>query len=202
MTPPPSTAPFAYAAAVLCGGHSVRMGADKAHLPHPSSNLPLVLHQLSTLAALSPPPVALTAAARTDQSLPPLPAAVTRHDDDGTAGPLGALAPLLTDQPPAVSHVLVLPVDTPYLDAPTLQALVAIAPSPDTSVVARSPAGLQPLVALYARAHAPAFADALAAGRLGLQRLLSSAPLANTVTTVPFADTTPFTNWNRPTDRT
>ncbi len=191
---------LSYSAAVLCGGHSSRMGRDKALLPAPASGAPLLLHQLATLARLTPSPAARLVGARTAQNLPALPADVLRLDDDGTAGPLGALVNLLTHAP--TPHVLVVPVDAPFLDASTLNTILeAAAAHPGRPVAAVCATGLQPLVAVYPRTVLPVLRDALAAGQLGLRRLLTGAAFSATLHPVPFPDDRPFANWNTPSDR-
>ncbi len=190
--------PFTYTAAVLCGGHSRRMGTDKALLPAPGSRSPLLSHQLATLAALTPPPISRVVAARDAQHLPTVPADVTRLDDDGTAGPLGALVQLL--QHATTDHVLVIPVDAPSLTHEILHALLARTTSPTRGVVARSVGGTQPLVALYPRSLLTPFRAALNMGRLSLRRLLAEPAVAAHLDLLDFPDERPFANWNHPGD--
>ena len=191
-----------YTAAVLCGGHSTRMGTDKAWLPAPDSatNRPLLLRQLDLLGLLQPAPAERLVSARSGQPLPPLPATVGRLDDPGTHGPLGGLVNLLRHL--STPHLLVIPVDTPHLDPRSLQRLLdAARKCPDRSFVARSPHGVEPLVALYARSLAPLFAQAVADRHLGLRRLLTSATVGPHLDQVDFPTPDAFTNWNTPDDR-
>src|SRR5690606_4119732 len=71
-----------YAATVLAGGRSTRMGQDKAGLSHPATGEPLLLHQLNLLRQLHPAPTHLAVSARHGQALPRLPADAQRIDDD------------------------------------------------------------------------------------------------------------------------
>ena len=192
-------APCRFTAAVLAGGHSSRMGTDKACLSHPDDGRSLLDHQFATLAQLLPAPFERIAAARTGQILPPLPADVIRRDDDGTCGPLGAIAGLLPHL--HTPGLLVVPVDAPVLDVETLQRLTTAFTNPNRSVVALTADGTQPLFAIYAQRLSGAFATALTERRLGLRRFLASAPVAASVDFISFQDPRPFTNWNTPEDR-
>ena len=196
MTP----APCRFTAAVLAGGHSSRMGSDKAHLSHPEDGRSLLDHQFATLAQLQPPPVERIVAARVGQILPPFPADVIRRDDDGASGPLGAIARLLLRV--TTPGLLVVPVDAPFIDEPTLRRLTAAFTDPSRSVVATSSDGVQPMFALYSQALAAAFAEALASGRLGMRRLIENTAVSASIDFIAFEDAGPFTNWNSPDDRT
>lgn len=197
MSTAASPEPLSYAAAVLCGGHSTRMGRDKAHLPAPGSSQPLLLRQLALLSHLQPAPATLFVSARTGQDLPALPANVTRIDDAGTHGPLGGLVALL--EALTTPHLLVIPVDTPHLQASDLTALLQ-PPAHTTAWVAATPDGLHPLVALYPRTFATPFREALSVGYLGIRRLLTEAHLQPFVRTITFPKEETLANWNRPDD--
>ena len=200
-TPATSTEPpCRFTAAVLAGGQSSRMGTDKAHLSHPGDSRSLLDHQFATLASLEPGPTQRIVAARVGQTLPPFPADVIRRDDDGAAGPLGAIARLLPHL--TTPGLLVIPVDAPFIDAVTLQRLVTAFTDPRRSVVATTKdGGVQPLFAVYSQALAAAFGEALAGRRLGLRRFLESATVATSIDFIGFDDPLPFANWNTPEDR-
>ncbi len=197
MPPPPPA--FVYDAVVLAGGHSRRMGRDKATLPHPHDGRPLLLRQLDLLAQLPSPPQTRWVSARIGQELPSLPATVRRVDDDGQAGPLGGIVAAWDAS--NVPYLLTIAVDLPLLNADTLVAmLTACDPGAQSGAVARVGDTCQPLVAIYPRAaHAP-FATALAAGQLSLRRLLAAEPLATLCPPLDFINDTPFRNWNTPND--
>lgn len=184
-----------FAAAVLAGGHSVRMGRDKALLPHPVDGHPMVLRQLNLLRSLHP--TQFFVSARTGQILPELPAAAVRVDDDGTCGPLGGLAALHPHV--TVDHLLVIAVDLPAMTAAVLNALLAKCTS-TAGVVARSPAGTEPLVAVYPRTVFASMTAAMRAGRLSLRRWVDDLHTAGKVQLIPFDDAALFRNWNAPTD--
>lgn len=180
-----------FAAVVLAGGRSTRMGAEKASLRLPDGRT-LLARQLDLLAELHP--TGLFVSARSGQTLPPLPPGVRRIDDDGTAGPLGGIVAVLL----AATHprLLVVAVDLPHLDAPTLRRLLR---GPG-GAVPRAAGRLEPLVAVYPRSFAPLAEAALARGEPGLQRLLAAPEAAGLFSIVPMEDARPFFNWNHPQD--
>lgn len=197
---------LAYTAAVLAGGRSTRMGRDKRDLRLPDGRT-LLQRQLDLLAALTPPPTALLLSQRPDQPTSALghwslamghsPAAAAIVTDDGRCGPLGGLVACL--RACATPHLLVIAVDLPHLDRPTLEALLADVP-PGRGIIPQTPHGLEPLCALYPRAWLPHAAAALAAGEFSLQRLLRSSAGGSLFTVHPVPNAAPFTNWNHPSD--
>jgi molybdopterin-guanine dinucleotide biosynthesis protein A len=186
--------PISLAAAVLTGGQSVRMGTDKANLPHPITGAPLLLRQLDLLRSLAP--AELLVSARSGQSIPLLPADVTRVNDDGTSGPLGGIVATLR----AISstHLLVIAVDLPDLNRIPLDRL-RVTLTADTGAIASTPDGLEPLIAIYPRQILPELTRAQLENRLSLSRLLKEPFLSTLMPSVPF-DPAPivFRNWNTP----
>jgi molybdopterin-guanine dinucleotide biosynthesis protein A len=151
------------AGAVLLGGASTRMGADKARLE--LGGAALATRVARALAALfadvvlvggEPPPGAPGRSAAD----PPGPRCALR-------GVVGALEAARAEQ------VLIVAADLPLVSPELLLALVA---APERDVVApRDARGAQPLCALYRREPALAAARAhLAAGRLALTELLAA----------------------------
>ena len=176
------------AVALLAGGHSRRMGRDKAALPHPAGGT-LLSRQLALLDALAPAQrlLSLRAAQPAPAGLPPAWHVVR---DDGTSGPLGGLVAALRAclAPP----LLVLAVDLPFIDLATLnQLLTAASPA---GLVPTTPHGCEPLAALYPRTFLAVAEAALAAGDLRLQNLVAPLPAW------PAPDPSRFTNWNTPAD--
>lgn len=186
-----------YAAVVLAGGHSRRMGTDKALLPHPRTGEPLLLRQLGLFRHLQPAPVQCLVSARAGQSLPTWPAEVIRVDDDGSAGPLGGLlACFAATSAPAL---LVVAVDLPDLGPALLQQLLNAAAASGRGVLPRHEAGCEPLLAVYPRALRGRLETARAAGHHGLQRLLNQPALVAVMDSFPLAVATPdLRNWNHP----
>jgi molybdenum cofactor guanylyltransferase len=151
------------AAALLVGGASSRMGADKAQLALDGE--PLATRLAKRLAAVCEDVVLVGGA-------PPESAPGRRVADP--EGPRSALRGLVGALEAArAERVLVLATDLAGVGPELLLALVA-APDAD-AVVPRTPAGPEPLCALYRRA--PALAEArrrLTRGELALHRLLAA----------------------------
>ncbi len=181
-------------AVVLAGGHSVRMGRDKAWLPHPQTGTPLLTRQLDLVAKLAPRQRLVSA--RAGQSLPPLPNDVPRINDDGTAGPLGGIVASLAAAP--TSHLLVIAVDLPQLDLDTLRRLLTHCDATH-GAIATTTTGTEPLIAIYPRICLPALELALSQQQLGLKRLLRDPNIAAYFRFTLFDPCpTAFQNWNEP----
>lgn len=189
-----SEASFSLTALVLVGGKSLRMGSDKAHLPHPETGEPLLLRQLSLLLKLGPKQRLVSA--REDQLLPPLPADVRRIDDNGKSGPLAGIVNAL--HAISTTHILVLAVDLPDMDVASLQRLTAVT-GPNRGAIAETSFGLEPLIAIYPKTLLPAFAQALENGRFGLRRLIGEPSIKPHLNMVRFPSNSPaLRNWNTP----
>lgn len=178
---------------VLAGGHSRRMGTDKAWLPHPETGQPMLRRQLSLLASCGGE--APVVSARTGQELPALPPDTERIDDDGTTGPLGGIVSALAGT--TCDHLLVIAVDLPKLSESEIQRLSGKLESPGLGVYAHSPGGPQPLVSIMPQSLLPELQAALADGQLSLRRLFAG-PLQRQMSPVAFPDNEPFQNWNEP----
>lgn len=185
-------------AAILAGGHSSRMGRDKALLPvagHPT----LLQRQFAVLASLAPLEVLLSC--RPDQPLP-APPGVRRIHDAGTEGPLAGLAALLEAM--RGDMLLVLAVDLGRMSSGILARMLATLP-PDgrTGLAPRSSRGVEPLAALYPRHLA---ADARRRLQAGHDRSLTGFVRAAVDAShllwfdVPPEDEPHFSNWNSPAD--
>ncbi|MBW4529720.1 MAG: molybdenum cofactor guanylyltransferase [Aphanothece saxicola GSE-SYN-MK-01-06B] len=142
-------------ACLLSGGASRRMGTDKALLPHPAGGTWLEFH-LAQLAAL-PVPITLVSHHRAHQALArPLrdglgqPITVL-EEPPPREGPLLALDRLMQHHPD--QDLLLCPVDMPWLETDTLEALVAAASSslaaPAAIHLAHDGRRLQPLLGVY-----------------------------------------------------
>ncbi len=198
---PPPRPPAEFAAVLLAGGRSSRMGRDKALLPHPVSGRPLILHHLASLQEAGAARVFLSV--RHDQDYPLVPDNIPRVRDSGDGGPLPALAAALAAT--SAPRLLVLAVDLPHIDATRLRVLVT-ASTVNCGVVPFHPAtdAFEPLCAVYPTHHEcrAAFASALAARRLSLQRLLHKALLQGWMRPLNLspAEARHFANWNAPSD--
>jgi len=183
MAPAPPLSPLR--CCLLSGGASRRMGRDKALLPHPEGSTWLE-RQLRLLLALDHPLTLCTRhsahgalaealvgpLAVAGGSAPPL---SVFQEPPPWEGPLRALARLMERHPG--EHLLLCPVDMPWLDRATLQALIAAA-----SPLAQGPIHLahdgrrlQPLLGVYPATvvRQQRLNDALERGERGLQRWLA-----------------------------
>jgi molybdenum cofactor guanylyltransferase len=150
---------------LLAGGHSKRMQRDKATLEYAGQS------QLLRAANLLRPFVAqLYLSARSDQELDPQRAAFVRIDDlVAELGPLGGIHAALHAHSSAAW--LVLACDLPFLDAATLQRLIASRQPARLATAYRSSSDEkpEPLCAIW-EPHSVAAIDAWIAGRRNCPR--------------------------------
>jgi molybdenum cofactor guanylyltransferase len=194
---------------LLAGGQSRRMGRDKARLPHPADQRPIILHQLENLRhALGPnAPLALSLRGGADAYEDLVGSEIVRLRDDGTRGPLGGLAAgLAAARSP---WLLLLAVDMPAMHAAFLRRLLDAALAANCGLVPARPAPdgalrFEPLCALYP--VAPEFhalvTRALASEDWSLQSLLRAAETAGMLRAWPVTaeDAATLENWNTPAD--
>jgi molybdenum cofactor guanylyltransferase len=142
-------------AAILAGGQSRRMGRDKARLELGGQTL--IERVLAAVAPLNCP--AFLVARQADDyarfGLPVVP------DLFPGAGPLGGLGTALRHA--SAPALLLLACDLPFL-TPAFLRFLAAQLGTHQAAVPRSPEGLQPLCAAYARSCLPAVEAALARG--------------------------------------
>ena len=134
-------------ACVLSGGLSVRMGQDKALLPHPSDGS--WLQHISTLLATQHLPVTVYTRHQHHLTLQGLHPAVTVELEPAPwNGPLQALAKLLPSS--SQQALLIAPVDMPLLQPADIEALrLAWQQQPNEAAVADDGQRLQPLLGIY-----------------------------------------------------
>ena len=186
---------FAFDAVVLAGGQSSRMGTDKALLPHPSTKQPLLIRQLKLITDFQP--TQRFVSAHHGQQLPELPCGITRMDDSGSEGPLvGIIAAL---QACTEEHLFVLAVDLPAMTLEVLVELRSHLTSPGVGVYAQTPDGPEPLVSFLPRRLGADLETAFRRGERSPRKLFAEV-LSDRMRPVPFAETAPFRNWNRPSD--
>lgn len=164
-------------AALLAGGHSRRLGRDKAFLEWRGG--PLYAVQLRKLFTLAPERLWLSA--RPEQPFPDILEGVTRIGDDPVgAGPLGGLRAVLSAS--QADRVLVLAVDLPKMEASYLAALL----QQEGGAVPRQDRSWEPLAAVYPRvAMLEQIEAALASGNWRLQDLLDGAASRGLIRAVP-----------------
>ncbi len=181
---------------LLAGGHSRRMGTDKAQLDW--HGRPLIEHQAATLAATGAWPLLLSC--RPEQGASPV--GFQRVEDQSPDG--GALRAFVDALNAAPTPVLaVLAVDLPLATADFLTRLTGLARDTAVSVVPQHVDGYEPMAAAWHRSALPVLRAALANGQslqqacaiLQTQNLLQPHPLTPNEITL-------LTNLNRPSDRT
>ncbi len=188
----------AFAAVLLAGGRSQRMGRDKALLPLPDGRK-LWERQLDVLRALEPAELLISGSARAG-----FPPDVTLLADELPGlGPLaGIAAALKAMQSP---RLVVLAVDLPAMTTGYLCGLLTEAgdlPS-NRGIIPRTDDGyFEPLAAVYPRAASAAAEEQLRGADRSLQTFVrtlieTGAAIAHPVTE---ADASLFINWNHPQD--
>lgn len=166
-----------FAALLLAGGESRRMGRDKATLE--DGDRPLWKRQLETLRGLGP------AKALVSARTPPawLPSDVELLlDDPPSRGPLSGLTKALVQM--QTSHLVVLAVDMPFVTREQLR-LLCIMVSDGSGVVPVIGEHTEPLAAIYPREAASDFIAALAGPDLSLQPLVRNLAAAGKVRMFP-----------------
>lgn len=186
-----------FAAVLLAGGRSRRMGRDKALLPL-ADGRPLWQRQLDVLRALQPAELFISGPARV--GFPPdisllADATPGRGPLSGIAAALGAMrSPLL----------VVLAVDLPRMTAAFLRELLAESLENRGTVPRHGTSGFyEPLAAVYPARSSPLAEAQLASGDWSLQSFVRVAVAAGQLRDRPLqppAETGRFVNWNTPAD--
>ncbi|TLD69636.1 molybdenum cofactor guanylyltransferase [Phragmitibacter flavus] len=127
-----------FAAALIAGGLSRRMGHDKAFIPW--DDQPLWQHQLAKLRSLNPQKLLISC--RQNQLIAS-PDALILHDPIEDLGPLPAIARCIEVAAPL--PLLVLAVDMPHISIDLLQSML-INPN---GIIFKSDRGYEPLCAFY-----------------------------------------------------
>ncbi len=191
-TPQRASRPFA--AAVLAGGQSSRMGTDKALLQTAQGRL--LDRQLDLLRRLHPAELLISGRAGVDYAVSD--ARVVADNQPGE-GPAGGLLTLLEhlQQP----HLLVLAVDMPSMTSAFLESLLTQTET-ERGIVPYLGSGYEPLVALYPRTILSIWRPLWDAGERKLQHYLQAGVQAGCLTKLPVApdQSLLFTNWNSPSD--
>ncbi len=158
-----------FAAALLAGGRSVRMGTDKALIPWQGEEL--WRHQLKKLQELEPSNILLSC--RTEQDLVPGGNIEVVPDPPGAdEGPLGGILRCLQH---TRGPLLAMAVDLPAITSDFLRERLLEGFDGARGRVFRSPHGFEPLVALYTPAMQPLLEQALQAGHLRMKSVIEQA---------------------------
>ncbi|MES2706863.1 MAG: molybdenum cofactor guanylyltransferase [Verrucomicrobiota bacterium] len=190
-----STIPFA--AALIAGGRSRRMGCDKARLPV-GDGVELWRRQLSVLRELGAEELLISC--RPDQlHFAEEPGVRLVFDEWPDAGPLGGIVPCLESV--SADRLMVLGVDMPLMTAEVLRHLLSQS-GPGRGAVFRNGRFFEPLAALYLKSMAADGQDRLRTGNLSLQPWLREGVDCGILGTVdlPKALTVHFQNLNSPQD--
>lgn len=168
------------------------MGRDKAFVE--LDGFPLWERQLAILQALSPAEIFISGPARVEWSQ-----WQTVPDAQPGAGPLGGIVACL--QRCATSHLLVLAVDLPRMDAALLGSLLRACDA-ETGVVPRLENYFEPLAAVYPRSCLPVAERCLREGCFALQGFVARAVRAGLLRERPVAAQARklFLNANTPAD--
>ena len=188
-----------FSVALLMGGQSRRMGADKAYLTDPMSGLPSWERQMRLLESLSPDERILSL--REGQTAPDGTIAWRAAFDSVTnAGPISGLAACLDTA--QQSLILMLGIDLLAMKAAVLERLLGLA-SVDTGAVYQNSQGFyEPLAAVYPKSAAGSAQSFLSAGGRRLQDWLGEGVKTGWMRAVPLSgdDESAFLNVNTKAD--
>lgn len=148
---------------VLAGGHSRRMGADKALLPWRGATM--LAHSAGILDELCASTYIVSSHSR--HALAGIPRVPDLYPDKG---PLGGI--LTGFQYCPTAWVMVLACDMPLMSARLLSRLTALADDAANAVLFRQESRFQPLAGLYHRSAVPVLSAALREDRLSLQKII------------------------------
>lgn len=168
------------------------MGTDKALLP--CEDRPLWKRQWTLLQELRVQEIFLSA--RPEQTWVPDHVLVL-HDEIADAGPLAGIAAALSRA--TTTHLIVLAVDLPRMDAAWFQTLRQVC-APGTGAVGQREGFFEPLAAIYPCALRDQAEQALQSEERSLQRFIARAGSA--MRTIPIDEERAgwFANWNEPGD--
>jgi len=184
-----------FAAALIAGGRSRRMGTDKAFLNW--QGRPLWEHQMEKLRALEPSRLLLSC--RSDQAIPAQPDIWPVQDEWPDCGPLGGVGSCLRacDAP----LLAVLGIDLPLLPPEFLRSLLSECLDGCGAVVSLDDGYFEPLAAIYPRAMEALAEEQIASGQLAMQEFIRRGVERGMMRVVSVAlEAVWFTNVNAPAD--
>jgi molybdopterin-guanine dinucleotide biosynthesis protein A len=181
-------------AVLFAGGHSRRMGTDKATLT--VAGEPLWARQLKVLRELQPQTIWISARERPAWCPAEIEVVL---DTPPSRGPLSGLAAVLPRL--RTTHLLALAIDLPEMTAEQLQKLLAAARS-GCGVIPTDGNYFEPLCAIYPAEAYSIVADALAGGDVSLQKVSQTLVTLNRAREYTLAgdEKRHFLNMNSPED--
>ena len=191
MNVPAASRGVPFAAVLLAGGQSRRMGRDKALLALPDGR-PLWRRQLDVLRELAPAELFISGFTR-----PGFPADVPLLADElPGCGPLGGLAAALGAT--ASPRLVVLAVDLPRMTAAFLRGLLAGCGTGQGVVPQAADGFFEPLAAVYPREALTEARERLGRGEYALQPFVRALTAEGKVSArrIRQEETALFTNWN------
>jgi molybdopterin-guanine dinucleotide biosynthesis protein A len=183
-----------FAAVILAGGASMRMGTDKAYLVWQGA--PLIRRQIEIARVAGAAQVWIAGRRDTDYSVTQCPVV---HDPLEGAGPLAGMVAALRAVASSHNWLLALAVDLPQMTSEYLGQLAAVAAATGHGVIPQRGPYFEPLAAIYPVAPTLAVAEAhLAARRLALQDLAAVLFSQGAIQPQPItsAERGLFANWN------
>jgi molybdopterin-guanine dinucleotide biosynthesis protein A len=183
-----------FAALLLAGGESRRMGRDKATIEF--GGRPLWERQLQVLRALGPERIFVSARA-TPAWLPD--SVELLLDDPPSRGPLSGLTKTLAAI--ETTHLVVLAVDLPFMTAEEMRRSLDLA-TKGCGAVPIVGKQVEPLAAVYSAEAIPEFRAALSGTDFSLQSIVGQLAATGKVKLrpVPGTDAPLYQNWNEPGD--
>ena len=169
-----------FAALLLAGGESRRMGRDKATLKFGGE--PLWQRQLRTLRALGPDQVVVSA--RVTPAWLPVDVELLL-DDSPSRGPLSGLAKALAQM--RTTHLVALAVDMPFMTTGELKRLLEMT-TDVCGIVPTIGDRVEPLAAIYPASAVEGFAAAPAGLDFSLQTVIRKLAAAAKVRLLPVGD--------------
>ena len=192
FVPQPNTAgATVWEGVVLAGGHSRRMGTEKALLT--VAGEPLWRRQARVLREAGAAEIRLSV--RREQAWASASGERLVHDAVEDAGPLGGI--VAAARAMRGTHLGVLAVDLPRME-PAWWRTLAENCRPGRGAVGKCEGFFEPLAAIYPREILAAAEAALKAGEWSLQRLLAAEAARFACVEIGVAEAAWFENWNAP----
>ncbi|MBV6501600.1 MAG: Molybdenum cofactor guanylyltransferase [Prosthecobacter sp.] len=187
-----------FAAVLMAGGRSVRMGRDKACLDW--HGRPLWQLQAEKLLGIGADPVVV--ACRREQGLHETAGFIGRlswrfDPEEEETGPAGVVVRMLDE---FRAPVLLLAVDMPFMTPAFLNQSIVGAAQPGQGLFFESKQGLEPLAGWYAPGMLPVMFGCIAGGRTGLRAMIHECCMHGLASLHPLAEAEEalFANLNTP----